>query len=283
MKIKLTESQYGKIISENLNDKEERFLNMFFDRVKNLNYKDALDVYFRDFGFDARMMEHSKKIYDWFRYIILPKFVGNQSSLHGINKGVSSLFDLIIERELDGIVGSDRNGYQKLNAIINLEKLFPWHYNSDKMKTLREVGDGLIYDAVEDLFKQYEPKEAIRQASLLKDKMGSRKFESVNSIVKGFAEKNGLTIIPKHGGYTFQRGEETMIRDLINYMRDIPQKTKRGFLNYIGSDYGAGQYSTFWSAVNKAGIIQKVGGGNNVTYQLGPNYKAWEEGKTVAF
>jgi hypothetical protein len=113
--------------------------------------------------------------------------------------------------------------------------------------------------------------------------MGSRKFKSVESIVKDFAEKNGLTLIPKHSGYTFQRGEETMIRDLINYMRDIPQKTKRGFLNYIGSDYGAGQYSTFWSAVNKAGIIQKVGGGNNVTYQLGPNYKAWEEGNTVAF
>ena len=283
MKIKLTESQYSKIISENVNDKEERFLNMFFERVRNLDHKEALDVYFRDFGFDARMMEYSKKIYDWFRYVILPKIGGFYASLNGINKGISSLFDLVIERELDMIVGSDRNGYQKLKAIINLDELFPWHYNSDKMKTLSEVGDGLIYDAVEDLFKQYEPKEAIRQASLLKNKMGSGKFESVNSIVKGFAEKNGLTLIPKHKGYTFQRGEETMVRDLINYMKDVPQKTKRGFLNYIGSDYGRGQYSTFWSAVNKAGIIQKVGGGNNVTYQLGPNYKAWEEGNTVAF
>lgn len=283
MKIKLTESQLSRIVEDNLHPKEERFLNLFFERVKNLDTKDALDVYFRDFGFDVRMMEHSKKIYDWFRYEILPKIGGRRESLHGINKGVFSLFDLVIERELDMIVGSDRNGYQKLNAIINLEKLFPWHYSSDKTKTLSEVGDGLIYDAVEDLFKQHKPKEAIRQASLLKDKMGSRKFESVNSIVKGFAEKNGLTLIPKHKGYTFQRGEETMVRDLINYMKDVPQKTKRGFLNYIGSNYGRGQYSTFWSAVNKAGIIQKVGGGNNVTYQLGPNYKAWEEGNTVAF
>jgi hypothetical protein len=245
MKIKLTESQLSRIVEDNLHPKEERFLNLFFERVKNLDPKDALDVYFRDFGFDVRMMEHSKKIYDWFRYEILPKIGGRRESLHGINKGVFSLFDLVIERELDMIVGSDRNGYQKLNAIINLEKLYPWHYSSDKM--------------------------------------GSRKFESVNSIVKGFAEKNGLTLIPKHKGYTFQRGEETMVRDLINYMKDVPQKTKRGFLNYIGSNYGRGQYSTFWSAVNKAGIIQKVGGGNNVTYQLGPNYKAWEEGNTVAF
>ena len=283
MKIKLTESQLSRIVEDNLHPKEERFLNLFFERVKNLRPFDALDVYFRDFGFDVRMMEHSKKIYDWFRYTILPKLGGHWMNLHGTHKGIPSLFDLVIERELDMIVGSDRNGYQKLKAIINLDELFPWHYRSDKMKTLSEVGDGLIYDAIEDLFRQYEPKEAIRQASILKDKMGSRKFESVNSIVKGFAEKNGLTLIPKHKGYTFKRGEETMVRELINYMKDVPQKTKRGFLNYIGSHYGRGQHSTFWSAVNKAGIIQKVGGGNNVTYELGPNYKAWEEGNTVAF
>ena len=68
-------------------------------------------------------------------------------------------------------------------------------------------------------------------------------------------------------------------------MKDIktPKKTKRGFLSYIGSQYGVGQYSDFWSAANKSGIIEKVGGGSNVTYKLGPNYEAWEEGRVVAF
>ena len=66
-------------------------------------------------------------------------------------------------------------------------------------------------------------------------------------------------------------------------MLDTPKKTKRGFLKYIGSQDGPGQFSQFWSAANAAGIIEKVGGGSNVTYKLGPNYKAFEEGNLVAF
>ena len=86
-------------------------------------------------------------------------------------------------------------------------------------------------------------------------------------------------------GYSFNRKDDSMIRDLINYMKDISdiKKTKRGFLDYIGSHYSGGQYSDFWSAANKSGIIEKVGGGSNVTYKLGPNYEAWEEGRVVAF
>ena len=36
-------------------------------------------------------------------------------------------------------------------------------------------------------------------------------------------------------------------------------------------------------STNKQGIIEKVGGGSNVTYKLGPNYDDWEKGKVVAF
>lgn len=77
-----------------------------------------------------------------------------------------------------------------------------------------------------------------------------------------------------------------MVRQLIDYMTDdvnAERKTKRGFLEYIGSHYTSGQFGTFWSAVNKQGIIEKVGGGSNVTYKLGPNYDDWEKGKVVAF
>jgi len=144
----------------------------------------------------------------------------------------------------------------------------------------------VLFDSIQYLFKNYEPKEAIRQSSILSDQLGRKRMENIVPLVKDFAEKNGLTIIPKHKGFTFQKDEGSMVRSLINYMKDIPElpkKTKRGFLDYIGSHYTGGQYSTFWSAVNKAGIIQKVGGGNNVTYELGPNYKAYEEGNVVAF
>ena len=37
-----------------------------------------------------------------------------------------------------------------------------------------------------------------------------------------------------------------------------------------------------WKGAYK-GIIEKVGGGSNVTYKLGPNYDDWEKGKVVAF
>ena len=108
--------------------------------------------------------------------------------------------------------------------------------------------------------------------------------ENLTRTVKDFAEKNGIVLFEKmRGGYTFKRKDDTMIRDLVNYMNDTPKKTKRGFLNYIGSQYSPGQFSQFWSAANVAGIIQKIGGGSNVTYKLGPNYNAFEEGNLVAF
>jgi hypothetical protein len=111
----------------------------------------------------------------------------------------------------------------------------------------------------------------------------------VNNITK----ENGLTLVNKSGGYSLQKKEGSMVRQLIDYMTDdvnTERKTKRGFLEYIGSEYSRGQFATFWSAVatfwsavNKQGIIEKVGGGSNVTYKLGPNYDDWEKGKVVAF
>jgi hypothetical protein len=71
MKVKLTESQYLKMIVENVNPNEERMLNHFFDRVSRLNPKEAMDVYFDEYGFDDRIMRHSKRLYDWFKYGII--------------------------------------------------------------------------------------------------------------------------------------------------------------------------------------------------------------------
>lgn len=286
MKVKLTESQYLKMIVENVNPNEERILNHFFDRVSRLNPKEAMDVYFDEYGFDDRIMRHSKRLYDWFKYGIIHRLglSSGRYQIIGFNKKILSLFDIWVEDAIDNILNSNVNEYQKVNSLSTIENILPFSYNDRK---LSEVIDGLLFDAVEHLFQNNEPKEAIKKSSILKDKIGYWRFKSFTPIVKDFAEKSGLTIIPKHKGYTFERGEETMIRDLIKYMKDIPElpkKTKRGFLNYIGSrSQGRGQYSTFWSAVNKAGIIQKMGGGNNVSYELGPNYKSWEEGNVVAF
>ncbi len=128
----------------------------------------------------------------------------------------------------------------------------------------------------------YKPIEAIKRLSILNRKSHNPKVEDT---AKEIANKNGITLISKHMNYTFNRKDDSMVRDLINYMKDISniKKTKRGFLDYIGSHYSGGQYSHFWSAANNAGIIEKVGGGNNVTYKLGSNYENWENNKVVAF
>jgi hypothetical protein len=280
MKIRLSERQYKKMIKENSNPIEERLFNHFFDRVKNLNFRDSLDVYFGEFGFDERIMLHSKRLYDWFKYSFGKE--GN-ISLHGFNKGIYKLFGVMDEKETDTILNSGLDDLKKLKSMARLYNSLPRSYDHTKIGT---IIDGLIYDTVQYLFKKYEPKEAVKQCSILVDYVGIYRFKEVVPIVKDFAEKNGLVLIPKHKGYTFEKSDESMIRDLVNYMKDVPEipkKTKNGFLGYLGRNQGRGQYSTFWSAVNKAGIIQKVRVGNNITYQLGPNYKAWEDGNVIAF
>ena len=195
---------------------------------------------------------------------------------------IEEIFDLISERESKKILNSNNTPLEKIKHLIRLEKTFPWKYENFIIKDSVSL---ILYDVVEYLFKNKTPIEAITQLSLIKDKIG-RRIESIIPIVNDFASKNGITLIPKHKGITFQKGDESRIRDLINYIKDVtisPKKTKRGFLNHIGQTEGGGQLSTFWSAANQSGIIQKVGGGNNITYELGPNYKDWEEGNVVAF
>jgi hypothetical protein len=284
MKIKLTESQYLKVITENQNPNVDRLLQKFFDDTSNKGVDDKIMYYFDVYGFDDRVMEVSDRLYDWFKYGILPEWdkIFWRTKDKYRNK-LNSLFDVVATKESKKILNSNKNDLEKIKGLISLNYTLPYYYES---KILKELIDGLLFDSIQYLFKNYEPKEAIRQSSILSDQLGYKRMENIVPLVKDFAERNGLTIIPKHKGFTFQKDEGSMVRSLINYMKDIPElpkKTKRGFLDYIGSHYGAGQYSTFWSAVNKAGIIQKVGGGNNVTYELGPNYKAYEEGNVVAF
>ena len=289
MKIKLTESQLSRIVEDNLHPKEERFLNKFFDRVEDLSPKDALQVYFREFGFDVRMYKHSKRIRDWFENTILRGLRGGWIS--NVDKRLESILEIFIEEEIEEIVGSDKNPLEKYNSLNKLRKSLEvkFRIRGVESKILNEIMGGMVDDVVSYLFDNYEPREAIRIASNIKKSMNNNDKENLTRTVKDFAEKNGITLFKQkmvgrdRSGYSFKKRDNSMIRDLINYMLDTPKKTKRGFLNYIGSQDGPGQFSQFWSAANAAGIIEKVGGGSNVTYKLGPNYKAFEEGNLVAF
>jgi hypothetical protein len=284
MKIRLTERQYLKVITENKNPKVDRLLQKFFDDIRYLDVDEKLYYFFDVYDFDEKMMGVSNRLYEWFKYSLLSDIkIIDIATLSKYQNKINNLLELLTTKETKKIIDSNKNDLEKIKELSKLESIIPKYYES---KILKELIDGLLFDSIQYLFKNYEPKEAIRQSSILSDHLGIYRMKNIVPLVKDFAEKNGLTIIPKHKGITFQKDEGSMVRDLINYMKDIPEipkKTKRGFLDYIGSRYTGGQHSTFWSAVNKVGIIQKVGGGNNVTYELGPNYKAYEEGNVVAF
>lgn len=260
----------------------DRFIQYFKDNTDNKNTEEWLNDFFSTFGLDKEILLNNETFYNIFLDFFRKNFdyYSNDSMKYGSK--IEEIFDLISEKESKKILNNSNTPLEKIKQLIRLEKTFPWKYENIILKDSVSL---ILYDVVEYLFKNKTPIEAITQLSLIKDKIG-RRIESIIPIVNDFASKNGITLIPKHKGITFQKGDESRIRDLINYIKDVtisPKKTKRGFLNHIGQTEGGGQLSTFWSAANQSGIIQKVGGGNNITYELGPNYKDWEEGNVVAF
>ena len=108
-------------------------------------------------------------------------------------------------------------------------------------------------------------------------------YEEIYPYVKEFAEKHGITLFNKHRGMTFAK-KDGMMRSLVNYLKDVKPKTKAGFLDYINSrGRSPGQHTVFWGAALNSGLITPVRNGRQITYQLGPNYEAWENDKLVAF
>lgn len=281
MKVKINNRQHLLLVENT--QRWDKFNQYFKNNVLNKNTEEWLNDFFNTFNLNKETLVTSESLYNIFLDFFRKNSDYYNNNLMKYGKKIEEIFDLISEKESKRILSSKGNPLEKIKQLLILENKFPWRYENNSLK---EIVDGLLYDVVEYSFKNYNPIDAITQLSIIKDKMGISRSESMIPLVKDFASKNGITLIPKHKGFTFKKGDESRIRDLINYIKDVPllpKKTKRGFLNYIGQTESGGQLSTFWSAANQSGIIQQVGGGNNVTYELGPNYKAWEEGKVVAF
>ena len=280
MKVIINNRQHLLLVEDN--QRWDKFIQYFKNNTVNKNTEEWLNDFFSTFGLDKEILLNNETFYNIFLDFFRKNFDYNSNDSMKYGSKIEEIFDLISERESKKILNSNNTPLEKIKHLIRLEKTFPWKYENFIIKDSVSL---ILYDVVEYLFKNKTPIEARTQLSLIKDKIG-RRIESIIPIVNDFASKNGITLIPKHKGITFQKGDESRIRDLINYIKDVtisPKKTKRGFLNHIGQTEGGGQLSTFWSAANQSGIIQKVGGGNNITYELGPNYKDWEEGNVVAF
>lgn len=297
MKIRLTERQYSKLIKEATwsrnNSSVDSIIDLFKNDSKRFNKsRDGLveffNLFFNVYGLNIEDVMNNKKLYNivFSRSNHLEDFTDDYYFQKLPNKdNVIEIFKYILFTEYEKILstGTPEQRFNNLHALYyRFYSLMTIYRENELIREIQRHLDRLLDDMIKYIVKTYDPIESIKRLSILNKKVYDPK---VKDIAKEIANENGITLINKHMRYTFNRKDDSMVRDLINYMKDLSdiRKTKRGFLNYIGSHYSGGQYSHFWSAANHAGIIEKVGSGNNVTYKLGPNYEKWENNKVVAF
>ena len=286
MKIRLTEVQYRKLIKEttlNFNKDITPLVEAFIEGIKGATPIRVMNSFFNTYKLTLDDVKNNKLLYktmyniDW----------------RGIDEGVvvdrykySEIVEFFLQSEYGRIMNMS-TPFQRFNNLFSLRNKFDsWSnvtsYWSTRVTSQMMNESELVIDSI---LNTYSGVEAIKRLSIFNERTKYKFRTEISDVVNNITKENGLTLVNKSGGYSFNRKDDSMIRDLINYMKDISdiKKTKRGFLDYIGSHYSGGQYSHFWSAANHSGIIEKVGGGSNVTYKLGPNYEAWEEGRVVAF
>jgi hypothetical protein len=284
MKIIITESQYKKLLSEEYRDEIEQFKKVSDNWVKPSAF---LDVFHRIFYLNdendpntlLNVIQNDRELYNIFLEKLKSGYFYNTYLKD--YKFLYPMFDYIVEDYSMYLVRNKEDVINNFYKLVDFKLKLPFSYQNIFLIDLIESS---IDRVIPIMFNKYPTKDVIRKLSIVTDKLSflkNRTFE----VVKKYAEDNGLLLIPKDKGFTFNRKENSMVRDVINYLNDPSEKikTKTGFLKYIGSPLGGGQHATFWSALNKAGIIQKIGSGNNVTYTFGPNYDEWENGNLIAF
>ena len=285
MKIRLTEIQYRKLIKEttlNFNKDITPLVEVFVEDIKNIKHPiKVMNLFFNTYKLTLNDIKNNKLLY---KTIYNIDWRGVSENIVVDRYKYSEIVEFFLQSEFGRIMNMS-TPYQRFNNLFSLRNKFDgW----EDMKTMDKINHQMMKDSflvIEDILNTYSGVEAIKRLSIFNKRTKYRFHTEISDVVNNITKENELTLIPKHMGYTFNRKDGSMVRDLINYMKDISdiKKTKRGFLDYIGSHYSGGQYSHFWSAANKQGIIEKVGGGSNVTYKLGPHYDDWEKGKVVAF
>lgn len=278
MKIKLTEEQYRKFIFER--NKKEAFMDKVYKEIQNKDIKDVWPLIVDVYGFSVDEIIEDDMLYHLLGYKMLDG-VKNWGYLGFNPRSYVRYINAIAEKLSDDVVESNIPPPQKTIELNQILRLF------DDSVAANETIERLISSiepSIEYFFKNNPTKKAIKLSSNLRSEVRGRGFDGeIMNIINNFAEKEGLSIFPKTAGLTFEK-KDGMIQSLINYITDKPKKTKEGFLRYINSrGRTTGQHSTFFRAAVQSGIIKKVRDGRTITYELGPNYEAWKNGKLVAF
>ena len=278
MKIKLTEEQYHKFVSEDTN--RTNFMNKVYKEIEGDDFEHVWDLIVNMYGFTVDEVIEDEMLYHLLGYKMLDR-VRNSGYLGFNPRPYRRYMNAIAEKLSDDVFESNIPPPQKAIELKQILFLFDDSVAGNKTveKLLNTVDPALDY-----FFEHNSPKKAIQLASILYKKIRGIGFdgEIINKI-NNFAERHGLVLFPKTAGLTFEK-KDGMIQSLINYIQDKPKKTKEGFLRYINSrGRSSGQHSTFFRAAVHAGIIKKVRDGRTITYELGPNYEAWKNGNLVAF
>ena len=278
MKIKLTEEQYRKFVSEDTN--RTNFMNKVYKEIENKDIRDVWDLIVNVYGFTVDEVIEDEMLYHLLGYKMLDS-VKSWGYLGFNPRPYRRYMNTIAEKLSDDVWVSNIPPSQK--AIELKQILFLFDDSVAGNETVERILLS-IEPALEYLFKNNPPKKAIQLASILYNKVRGRGFDGeIMNKINDFAERQGLKLFPKTAGLTFEK-KDGMIQSLINYIQDKPKKTKEGFLRYINSrGRTPGQHSTFFRAAVHAGIIKKVRDGRTITYELGPNYEMWKNGNLVAF
>jgi len=286
MKIRLTEVQYRKLIKEttlNFNKDITPLVEAFIEGIKGATPIRVMNSFFNTYKLTLNDIKNNKLLYKTMYNI---DWGGIDEDVVVDRYKYSEIVEFFLQSEYGRIMNMV-NPYQRFNSLFSLNNKFVGWGNATSYWSTRVISQMMNESelVIDNILNTYSGVEAIKRLSVFNNRTKYRFHTEILDVVNKITKENELTLVNKSNGYSFNRKDDSMIRDLINYMKDISdiKKTKRGFLDYIGSHYSGGQYSHFWSAANHSGIIEKVGGGSNVTYKLGPNYEAWEEGKVVAF
>ena len=286
MKIRLTEVQYRKLIKEttlNFNKDITPLVEAFIEGIKGATPIRVMNSFFNTYKLTLDDVKNNKLLYKTMYNI---DWGGIDEDVVVDRYKYSEIVEFFLQSEYGRIMNMV-NPYQRFNSLFSLNNKFVGWSNATSYWSTRVISQMMNESelVIDSILNTYSGVEAIKRLSVFNNRTKYRFHTEILDVVNKITKENELTLVNKSNGYSFNRKDDSMIRDLINYMKDISdiKKTKRGFLDYIGSHYSGGQYSHFWSAANHSGIIEKVGGGSNVTYKLGPNYDDWEKGKVVAF
>jgi hypothetical protein len=281
MKIIITESQHRRIVKEET--KQMELANKVKQGLSSADLKTTMYEITTLYSYSEEEIINNSVLMELVKEKMLKEIKDNYYISKDLRDKYGNYFGLVGQSAAKEIVQGGSNPYSKFLQLDAVLKTIPRGYSitESSIEIVKEMRDGLTYDAIQYLFDNFEVAGAIKRASIMKDRSGN--YDEIYPYVKEWAIKHGITLFEKHRGLTFIK-KDGMMQSLVNYLKDVNPKTKSGFLDYINSrGRSTGQHAYFWKAAQESGIITPVRNGRQITYQLGPNYEAWKNDNLVAF